>query len=42
MRKLPVEGRIIRITSDRIVTVLGEQVLTYNRAYYEITVNSLN
>ncbi|WP_349407306.1 hypothetical protein [Pseudalkalibacillus sp. SCS-8] len=36
MKKLPVEGRIISITEDRIVTVQGQQVITYNRAYYEI------
>ncbi|WP_221564770.1 hypothetical protein [Alkalihalobacillus sp. TS-13] len=36
MKKLPVEGRIISITHDRIVAVQGEQVFTYNRAYYEI------
>ncbi len=36
MKKLPVEGRVIRITEDRIVTVQGQQVITYNRAYYEI------
>lgn len=36
MKKLPVEGRIIRITEDRIVAVQGQEVITYNRAYYEI------
>ncbi|WP_257352102.1 hypothetical protein [Pseudalkalibacillus decolorationis] len=37
MKKLPVEGRIIRITEDRIITMQGEQTITYNRAYYEIS-----
>ncbi|MCF6137308.1 hypothetical protein [Pseudalkalibacillus berkeleyi] len=36
MKKLPVEGRVIRMTEDRIVTVQGQQIITYNRAYYEI------
>ncbi|WLD91533.1 hypothetical protein [Alkalihalobacillus sp. AL-G] len=37
MKKLPIEGKVIRITEDRIIAKQGEQIFTYNRSYYELT-----